>query len=211
MALLIRIVLDRQAGSSQQAGQAIGKYIGANIIRTMKQASARIRTPASGVVSPPAGANTSQAPAVQALRQFRQIYAAVRTHFHEVEQLTGTGPAQLRALSILRERPATRVSELAAAMDIHQSTASNLVKALIARKLIRSSRSDADARVLLLRLLPAGERILQRLPGAYVGVLPRALQTLPEAVLRRLNADLDTLLAAMGADDSTAQSPLASL
>ncbi len=148
---------------------------------------------------------------MQALRRFRQIFAAVRTHFQQVEQLTGTGPAQLRALSILRERPDTRVNELATAMDIHQSTASNLVKALLARKLIRSSRSEADARVLQLRLLPAGERVLQRLPGAYIGVLPRALQTLPETMLRRLNADLDVLLAAMDADDSTAQSPLASL
>lgn len=177
----------------------------------MKQARVRPRVPASGADRTPAAHDESQTPAVLALRQFRQIYAAVRTHFHHVEQLTGTGPAQLRALSILHGRPDTRVSELATAMDIHQSTASNLVKSLLARKLIRSSRCETDARVLQLRLLPAGERILQRLPGAYIGVLPRALQTLPEPVLRRLNADLDILLEAMDADDSTAQSPLASL
>lgn len=151
-------------------------------------------------------------PAVQALRRFRQIFASVRTHFRRVEQLTGTGAAQLRALSLLRERPGLRVSELALAMDIHQSTASNLVKALVERQLVRATRSGSDARVQQLRLLPAGDKILQRLQGHhYIGVLPQALQALPPEVLARLNADLDLLLQAMQADDSAAQSPLASL
>lgn len=150
-------------------------------------------------------------PAVQALRRFRQIYAAVRTHFRQVEQRTGTGAAQLRALTLLRERPGLRVSELAQAMDIHQSTASNLVKALVERQLVLATRSGSDARVQQLRLLPAGDKILQRLRGHYIGVLPQALQALPPEVLARLNADLDRLLQAMQADDSAARSPLASL
>ncbi len=150
-------------------------------------------------------------PAVQALRRFRQVFASVRTHFRRVEQLTGTGAAQLRALSLLRERPGLRVSELALAMDIHQSTASNLVKALVERQLVRATRSGSDARVQQLRLLPAGDKILQRLQGHYIGVLPQALQALPPEVLARLNADLDLLLQAMRADDSAAKSPLASL
>lgn len=150
-------------------------------------------------------------PAVQALRRFRRVFAAVRTHFRQVEQITGTGAAQLRALSLLRERPGLRISELAQAMDIHQSTASNLVKTLLERKLLSSTRSGSDARVLHLSLLPAGEKVLQRLQGHYVGVLPQALQALPPRVLKRLNADLDLLLDAMQADGAAARSPLASL
>lgn len=151
-------------------------------------------------------------PAVESLRRFRQIFAAVRTHFRQVEQITGTGAAQLRALSLLHEHPGLRVSELAQAMDIHQSTASNLVKTLIDRKLVSGARNGTDARVLHLGLLPAGENVLQRLQGQhYIGVLPQALQTLPPRVLKRLNADLDLLLVAMQADAATAMSPLASL
>ncbi len=150
-------------------------------------------------------------PAVQALRRFRRIFAAVRAHFRQVEQTTGTGAAQLRALSLLRDQPGLRISELAQAMDIHQSTTSNLVKTLVERKLVSAARNGNDARVLHLNLLPAGEKILQRLQGHYIGVLPQALQTLPPNVLKRLNADLDRLLAAMQADDAAAQSPLASL
>lgn len=150
-------------------------------------------------------------PAVQALRRFRRVFASVRAHFRQVEQITGTGAAQLRALSLLRERPGLRINELAQAMDIHQSTASNLVKTLAGRKLVIGTRNGDDARVLHLNLLPAGEKVLQRLQGQYIGVLPQALQSLPPTVLKRLNADLDLLLEAMQADDSAARSPLASL
>jgi len=154
----------------------------------------------------------SKDPAVESLRRFRQVFAAVRTHFRQVEQITGTGAAQLRALSLLRERPGLRISELAQAMDIHQSTASNLVKTLVDRKLVSGLRSGQDARVLHLNLQPAGEKVLQRLQGQhYIGVLPQALQTLPPRVLKRMNADLDLLLAAMQADQAAARSPLASL
>lgn len=156
-------------------------------------------------------ASPDTAPAVEALRRFRQIFAAVREHFRQVEQRTGTGAAQLRALSLLRERPGLRISELAVAMDIHQSTASNLVKTLVQRDMVSAVRSGRDARVQQLQLLPAGERVLQRLQGHYIGVLPQALQSLPPAVLLRLNADLDLLLAAMQVDGAAARSPLASL
>jgi DNA-binding MarR family transcriptional regulator len=145
------------------------------------------------------------------LRRFRQVFSAVRTHFRQVERITGTGAAQLRALSLLRERPGLRISELAQAMDIHQSTASNLVKTLLERRLVSGARNGNDARVLHLNLLPAGEKVLARLQGHYIGVLPQALQTLPPRVLQRLNADLDLLLRAMHADGSAAKSPLASL
>lgn len=156
-------------------------------------------------------AEANQDAAVQALRRFRQIFATVRTHFRQVEQRSGTGAAQLRALSLLREQPGLRISQLAQAMDIHQSTASNLVKTLVQRKLVIGTRDGSDARVLHLRLLPAGDKVLQRVQGHYIGVLPQALQTLPPPLLKRLNDDLDVLIAAMQADTATAQSPLATL
>ena len=148
-------------------------------------------------------------PSAQALRRFRVIFDSVRAHFQQVEKLTGTGAAQLRALSILREQPGIRLSALAQTMDIHQSTASNLVKTLIERGLITTARDESDRRVLRLRLLPAGARVLQRLRAPYIGVLPKALGSLPPATLQRLNADLDALIAAMHIDTAAAMTPLA--
>jgi len=168
----------------------------------------RARRPTKAAAQSPIPA---AAPDVEALRRFRQIYATVRSHFRQVERTAGAGAAQLRALSLLRERPGLRVGDLAQAMDIHQSTASNLVKTLLQRQLIQTGRSAQDARVVQLRLTPAGEKVLLRVQGHYVGVLPRALQALPVAVLNRLNADLDLLLAAMQADTRSARTPLAAL
>lgn len=187
-------------------------YICTNIMTRMKAVrpltSERVAVAARD--KPPA--QDAHDPAVESLRRFRQVFAAVRMHFRQVEQITGTGAAQLRALSLVRARPGLRISELAQAMDIHQSTASNLVKTLVERKLVNGVRNDADARVLHLGLLPAGEKVLQRLEGQhYIGVLPQALQTLPPRVLKRLNADLDLLLVAMQADAAAARSPLATL
>lgn len=150
-------------------------------------------------------------PAVQALRHFRVIFNAVRTHFQQVEKVTGTGAAQLRAMSILRAQPGIRLSELAQAMDVHQSTASNLVKTLIGRKMVAATRDSADRRVQHLHLLPAGSQVLQRIKAPYIGVLPKALQSLPPSTLRHLNSHLDLLIEQMQADSTAALTPLVHL
>ncbi len=168
---------------------------------------ARHRSAANTPCQPPAAPVIG--PDVQALRRFRVIFNAVRSHFQQVEKLTGTGAAQLRALSILRERPGIRLSELAQAMDVHQSTASNLVKTLLERELISTTHNDSDRRVRHLHLQTAGMKILQRMRGPYIGVLPKALSTLPPHTLQRLNSDLDELIAAMHIDDTAALTPLA--
>lgn len=60
-------------------------------------------------------------PAARVLRQFRVVFNAVRTHFRAVEKQAGVAGAQLWALSVAGQRPGLGVSELARAMDIHQS------------------------------------------------------------------------------------------
>jgi DNA-binding MarR family transcriptional regulator len=159
----------------------------------------------------PAQDSSDVEPAVQALRRFRVIFNAVRTHFQQVEKITGTGAAQLRAMSILREQPGIRLSELARVMDIHQTTASNLVKTLIGRKMVAASRDGADRRVQHLHLLPAGDQVLQRMKAPYIGVLPKALQSMPPSTLRRLNSHLDLLIEQMQTDSTAALTPLVHL
>jgi len=184
----------------------------------MTSTTRRAGTPSSARSRPrthlPRGdaASTTPSPsaqAVQALRRFRLIFNAVRTHFRQVEKQTGTGAAQLRALSILQGQPGLRLSELAEAMDIHQSTASNLLKTLQERELVTTRRDEEDRRALRLQLLPAGSEILQRMGEPYIGVLPKALARLPEPSLERLNAELDVLIQTMALDDSAALTPLA--
>ena len=150
--------------------------------------------------------------AALALRQFRIVFNAVKTHFQQVEKRVGVGGAHVWALGVVRDRPGIRVSELAQAMDIHQSTASNLVKSLAERELLKAEKKGDDRRTVQLRLLPEGARLLRKAPGPFSGVLPQALAQLDEAALKRLTKDLARLIALLHPeDDSAAQRPLAEL
>ncbi|WP_374568150.1 MarR family winged helix-turn-helix transcriptional regulator [Ideonella sp.] len=147
----------------------------------------------------------------QVLRQFRQVFNAVKTHFQKVEKRAGIGGAQLWALSVIAEHPERGVNDLARAMDIKQSTASNLVKSLVERGLVVVSRDGPDRRAVQLKVLPPGRRILAKAPGPFTGVLPGALSQLDPRTLRRIEKDLATLIEALGADTRAATTPLADM
>ncbi len=146
--------------------------------------------------------------ATRVLRQFRLVFNAVKTHFQQVEKLAGVGGAQVWALSVVRDRPGIGVNELAMAMDIRQPTASNLVKSLVTQELIAVHRDAPDRRAVQLHLLEAGERVLQRVPGPFSGVLPQALDSLDELTLKRLEEDLAVLLGVLRSDEGAAGIPL---
>ncbi len=150
-------------------------------------------------------------PAGRVLRQFRIVFNAVKLHFRQVESAAGVGGAQVWALSVIQARPGVGVSELGRAMDVHQSTASNLVKTLIERDMVRAVKDAADRRALGLHLTDAGAAVLQAAPAPFAGVLPDALAGLDAATLGRLEQDLDRLIGALAADRSSAGIPLAEL
>src|SRR6476469_1255488 len=70
------------------------------------------------------------------LRKLRLVFNTVKGHFREVEKKTGVAGAQVWAMAVVRDRPGIGVNDLARAMDIHQSTASNLLKPLIEHGMI---------------------------------------------------------------------------
>lgn len=149
--------------------------------------------------------------ATQVLRQFRQVFNAVKSHFQHVEKSLGLGGAQVWALSVVRDHPGVGIGALARTMDIHQSTASNLVKALVERGLVSAAKAGADRRTVQIHLLPAGARLLKDSPGPFNGLLPSALRSLDEATLLRMREDLAVLIVALGADERGAKIPLVDL
>jgi len=153
-------------------------------------------------------ADPAAEPAVQVLRRFRLVFNAVKAHFREVEKKAGVGGAQLWALAVVREHPGIGVGELARAMDIHQSTASNLIRSLVEAQLLATEKAGADRRAVQLRVLPAGTRVLKRAPGPFTGVLPEALASLDRQTLKRLDRDLGRLIEALGVDERAAGIPL---
>lgn len=147
-------------------------------------------------------------PATRVLRRFRLVFNAVKTHFRQVEKTAGVGGAQLWALSLIRDAPGMGVNDLARAMDVHQSTASNLVKSLTEQGMIVVAKNSTDRRTVQLRTLPAGARVLRRAPEPFTGVLPDALNSLDVKTLARLEKDLGKLIEALEVDERDAGIPL---
>ena len=151
------------------------------------------------------------ASATRVLRRFRSVFNAVKTHFQQVEKRAGVGGAQLWALGVIGAQPDIGVGELARAMDIHQTTASNLVRSLVTLQLADSRRDGVDRRAVRLRLTAAGKQVLRKAPGPFTGVLPEALAMLDAQTLARLDHDLGLLIDVLQADERAAGIPLAQM
>lgn len=149
---------------------------------------------------------------LQALKKFRIIYGSVRQHFREVEQTCGVTGSQLWILQEVAKTPGMGISELADRLSIHQSTGSQLVEKLVVRGLINKVRSKEDQRRVGLRVTEEAEKLLKNAPGPAEGVLPEALQALPESALLALD---NALLGVIGQlrirDDKLANRPLSDL
>jgi len=151
---------------------------------------------------------SQDAPPQRVLRQFRIVFNAVKTHFRQLERESGLGGAQVWALSVIDSQPGIGATSLARALDIHQSTASNLVRGLVERGYVGTAREGNDRRSVALRVLAPGQEVLRRAPAPLAGVLPSALASLDDETLLRLEHDLARLLARLDTDDDAGKIPL---
>jgi len=149
---------------------------------------------------------------LQVLKKFRIIYGSMRQHFHDVEQTCGVSGSQLWVMQELANPSGIGVSELAERLSIHQSTCSQLVEKLVARKLIDKERSKEDQRRVGLRLTETAVNLIKTAPGPSEGVLPEALNTLPLEAMQALNSALENVIAQLrNRDDKLANKPLSEL
>ncbi len=148
----------------------------------------------------------------ETLKRFRIVFSSVKKHFEDIEARCGVSGAQLWALWEIYRSPGLRVSELANALLIHQSTASNLLVKLEEKMLIKRERASHDQRVVRLHLTEKGSDIIARAPRPMIGLLPDALQRLPENVLTNLLECMDILVSTMQIrDDEATAKPLSDL
>ena len=145
------------------------------------------------------------------LRRFRVIFNAIRTHFRLIEKQVGLGGAQVWALSIIKENPGIGMLGIAADMQIHQSTASNLMKTLLRKELITMTKAPEDRRNVRLEIRPAGLELLTKVSGPFEGVLPVALGNLSAETLMRMDRDLNELIGLLKADETAEETPLAEI
>jgi DNA-binding MarR family transcriptional regulator len=154
-----------------------------------------------------------QARMLEVLGEFRIIIRTIRSHYRQVERSSGISGAQLWALAHISDHPDCTVSELAKALAVHVSTASNLVGRLEALALVKRTRMKCDQRVVRLRLTASGSHVISRAPRPLIGVLQQALSNLSGERLASLHGDLAVLIGLMqGADTRAARAiPLSEL
>ncbi|WP_415880067.1 MarR family winged helix-turn-helix transcriptional regulator [Methylomonas sp. TEB] len=148
----------------------------------------------------------------EVLKQFRLIFKAVQQHSQWVETHCGVTSAQLWALWELSKTPGLKVTELAKAMSIHHSTASNMLDKLAKKGLILRERVSEDQRVVTVTLTQEGIELLNQVPTPPQGILQHALFDLPENVLKSLAKNLNVLVQEMKIkDDEAAMLPINAL
>ena len=144
-----------------------------------------------------AGPATAPALPLQVLMKFRMVINTAKRQFKWVEKQCGINGAQLWALWEIERAPEMRVTGLAAALAMHQSSASNLVDKLVKAALIARNRAAHDQRVITLSLTRKGQSLLKKAPKPARGLLAEAMHGLPAGVLTDLDRSLAALLKAM--------------
>lgn len=134
---------------------------------------------------------------LEVLEQFRIIFRSIKRHYQNVERRAGLSGAQLWALSQVASRPGLQVGELARALAIHQSTASNLLRGLEELALVSRERQGTDQRTVQLVATARGRAVLKRAPQPLIGVLQQALSELSGRDLDRLQQELANLVACL--------------
>jgi DNA-binding MarR family transcriptional regulator len=126
-----------------------------------------------------------------------RLFRVVQANMQSLEKQSGLSGAQLWALWQLSVAPGMKVSELAKALFIHLSTASNLLDKLEKRGYLYRQRSGNDSRVVYLHLTPDGQEVVRKLPGPLQGRLRNALQQMPSTQLEELRSGIIALLMQM--------------
>lgn len=144
--------------------------------------------------------------------KLRVVFSSARRQSREIEKSCGATAGQLWALSELDKHPGLRVSELARALHIKNSTASNLLDRLEQRGWLRRERNGTDQRVVQLYLSPPGARLLASCPVPPRGVVSEALHTIPLDSLENLDQSLEDVIARLALKDTgAALTPLTKL
>lgn len=139
--------------------------------------------------------------ATASLQHFRVIFSSVKKHLSDTESACGISGSQLWVLYELNRAPDLKVTELAANLAIHQSTASNLIEKLVKKELIVKKRETTDQRVVRLSLTEQGVEMIKNAPPSPRGVLRDALDRLDTEKLAALAEGLEELIVQINSKD----------
>ena len=148
-----------------------------------------------------AGRSAKGTDTLEIVQGLRRIVKALHTYSQDVRNAYGlTGP-QLWALKTLQRNRRLSTGRLAAALAVHQSSASILVDRLEKRGLVRRSRTRLDHRFVDVELTKRGEALAADAPEAAQGRLLHALEAMRPGEVRQIRHAVDRLVQAMEASD----------
>ena len=141
--------------------------------------------------------NTREQAIESVIKAIRITHQALQAHSQSVEKEYSVSAAHLWAMWELFRFPGSTVSDLAAALIIHNSTASNMLDKLEKKMLVRRERAGLDKRVVRLYLTSTGLELLATAPRPAQGPVTDALARLPDISLRWLVVELGRLIDAL--------------
>ena len=107
--------------------------------------------------------------------------------------VSGLGPAQLSALSVLVFRGPMGLNQLAAAEQVSPPTMSRVVAALERQKVVERTSDARDARRIHLRATAKGQNLLQKARKRRISYLAERLAELPAESLSELASAAEIL------------------
>lgn len=105
---------------------------------------------------------------------------------------------QFRALVVISGRPATTVSDLASALDVHPTTATRLLDRLVRKRLVRRAELPEDRRVTALDLTASGHRLVRRVTDRRTQHLADIARRMPRDAWPKVAEALSMFAAAAG-------------
>jgi len=130
---------------------------------------------------------------LELMRLVWEVDHALQSASKRMEAAFGvTGPQRL-VIRIVGRFPGILTGQLAAALHIHPSTATDIVKRLEARGLLRRTRDARDGRRVLLGLTQRGRAVDGEGTGTVESAVRRALARLSPAELRGARSTLTAL------------------
>lgn len=146
----------------------------------------------------------------QSLIALRRILRATELYSRELAQSAGLTPSQLRLLQIAVTKGGSATpKELAVQMGVSQATVTALVDRVVARGMVRRSRSEVDGRQTNVILTPAGARAVEEAPDALQQRYVLAFEKLEDWEQSQLLASLERVASMLDADGLDAAPVLA--
>lgn len=112
-------------------------------------------------------------------------------------------PRQLAILRAAHAMPGMSQTGLVDTTGVDRSTASEIIKRLVKRGLLKRRRSRSDARAYIVDLTPDGRRVLDEADPVLMAVEVELLDAVPQPQREVLIATLETMVRARCAADPT--------